>query len=329
MRGDQRDHRGHARRRAADRAARRRRRARARRAAAAVRDHRDGTARRRRDRLRLGRRRDVRLRAGRRHRRATSPQLAQDVAGKLRALLVGAVVDRSAARRRRRPAPGGPQRAARALAGLLRAVLRSAGRRRGRRRRCCGRASRAGDADLGARFIAHDRSGALPGRRTERRPTCSRSAGSRAASTPNGCRAAPTRPPTPSSGRGGLADIEWTIQLLQLQHAGAGRRSCAPPARSTRCARRSTPGCSSHDAGRRAGHRVAAGDPAAQRDHARARQGRGPDPVAGHGRWSRSAARWATRRASIPGSVVDDYRRGPRGARARSSRRSSTRRCRS
>ena len=28
-------------------------------------------------------------------------------------------------------------------------------------------------------------------------------------------------------GRGGLADIEWTVQLLQLRYAGTGRRACA------------------------------------------------------------------------------------------------------
>ncbi len=30
-------------------------------------------------------------------------------------------------------------------------------------------------------------------------------------------------------GRGGLSDVEWTVQLLQLQHAARGARGCAPP----------------------------------------------------------------------------------------------------
>ena len=37
---------------------------------------------------------------------------------------------------------------------------------------------------------------------------------------PSGCRAAPTRHTHLKLGRGGLADIEWTVQLLQMQHAG-------------------------------------------------------------------------------------------------------------
>ena len=33
-------------------------------------------------------------------------------------------------------------------------------------------------------------------------------------------------------GTGGLADVEWTVQLLQLQHAGCRRRRCAHRRRS-------------------------------------------------------------------------------------------------
>ena len=82
-------------------------------------------------------------------------------------------------------------------------------------------------------------------------------------------------------GRGGLADIEWTIQLLQLQHAGA-RAGAAHDPHARRAARGGRRRAARPRAGRRAGHGVAAGDPAAQRDHAGARQGRGPDPDAGH-----------------------------------------------
>ena len=45
-------------------------------------------------------------------------------------------------------------------------------------------------------------------------------------------------------GRGGLADVEWTVQLLQMRHAGARTRACAPPAPSTRCRPPSRPTCS-------------------------------------------------------------------------------------
>lgn len=47
---------------------------------------------------------------------------------------------------------------------------------------------------------------------------CARFAASRPVSSPSGCRAVPT-PTHTKLGRGGLADIEWTVQLLQLQHA--------------------------------------------------------------------------------------------------------------
>ena len=77
----------------------------------------------------------------------------------------------------------------------------------------------AGDAELGLRFlhmidkIRYPEGGVSASRRS------ARSGGSRPGSIPSGCRAAPTPRPTPSSGRGGLADIEWTVQLLQLRHA--------------------------------------------------------------------------------------------------------------
>ena len=38
-------------------------------------------------------------------------------------------------------------------------------------------------------------------------------------------------------GRGGLADIEWTVQLLQLAHGQRHRRSCARRGPSTRFGR--------------------------------------------------------------------------------------------
>ena len=43
-------------------------------------------------------------------------------------------------------------------------------------------------------------------------------------------RAEPTRAPTSSSGCGGLTDVEWVVQLLQLEHAHAQARRCASPA---------------------------------------------------------------------------------------------------
>ena len=125
-------------------------------AAASVRGHRDGPPRRRRGRVRLGRRRDVRLRPGVPATLATptsTRHAAQEVAGRLRALLsapsstdppLGIDADL------RPEGRNGPL--VRSLASY--GSTTRAGPRRGRRRRCCGRGSRAGDAELGARFIA-------------------------------------------------------------------------------------------------------------------------------------------------------------------------------
>ena len=68
------------------------------------------------------------------------------------------------------------------------------------------------------------------------RTTWSRSAGSRRGSTTSGCRAAPTRNTHLKLGRGGLADIEWTVQLLQMRHAGEhpGAAHPADPRRARR-----------------------------------------------------------------------------------------------
>jgi glutamate-ammonia-ligase adenylyltransferase len=67
-------------------------------------------------------------------------------------------------------------------------------------------------------------------------------------------------------GRGGLADIEWTVQLLQLRYAGQVP-GAAQPAHPDRARGRSRRG----PARRRGPHgprpRVALGQPAAERDH--------------------------------------------------------------
>ena len=44
-------------------------------------------------------------------------------------------------------------------------------------------------------------------------------------------------------GPGGLSDVEWTVQLLQLQHAPRGARRCAPPAPARPWPRRCRPAC--------------------------------------------------------------------------------------
>ena len=116
--------------------------------------------------------------------------------------------------------PGGPVRAAGPHAGLLPRATTPAGRRPGRRRRCCGPARVAGDADLGRRFIELIDPIRYPDGRAHPRARSPRSGGSRRGWTPSGCPAAPTAATHTKLGHGGLADVEWTVQLLQLQHAG-------------------------------------------------------------------------------------------------------------
>ena len=74
-------------------------------------------------------------------------------------------------------------------------------------------------------------------------------------------------------GRGGLADIEWTVQLLQMQHAGAVPGAAHHRGRSTALeAARRAPSLLEPRGRRDAGRGVAAGEPGAQRDHPGARQ---------------------------------------------------------
>ena len=98
-------------------------------------------------------------------------------------------------------------------------------------------------------------------------------------------------------GRGGLADVEWTVQLLQMQHAGTGCRPAHDPhARRARGGRR---GRSARPRGRPGpGDGVADRDRRAQRDHPGARAARRtrcPATRARRPRWRTSAA---TRRGS-------------------------------
>ena len=57
---------------------------------------------------------------------------------------------------------------------------------------------------------------------------------------------------TSSSGRGGLADVEWTVQLLQLRHAGASARAAHHPHPRRARTRPSRPACSTAEDARRA-----------------------------------------------------------------------------
>ena len=274
-----------------------------RRAAAAVRDHRDGPAGRLR-RSGYGSDADVMfVFEPRRRRRATD--VAAHRAGRRRQAARAAVARRRRPTRRWASTPTCARRAATARWCARWRPTRSTTQRWSSpwEAQALLRARfAAGDAELGERFIELIDPVRYPGRRAAPRTTCSRSGGSRRGSTPSGCRAAPTRPRTPSSAAGGLADIEWTVQLLQLQHAGRDRRRCAPPARSTRSTPRSTPACST---GRQAAALATAWRLATRlRNAIMLVRDQADDqlPAAGHGAGRASGGRWATRPGSTPAS---------------------------
>ena len=114
-------------------------------------------------------------------------------------------------------------------------------------------------------------------------------------------------------GPGGLADVEWTVQLLQLQHAHAAARSCGTPR--TIVALRARPSGRAH---RRRGRRapeagLAPGQPDPQPDHA------GPRPRFGLAAAdNRELAALAELLGYGPGEsshLLADYRRVTRRAR--------------
>ena len=173
-----------------------------------------------------------------------------------------------------------------------------AGRRRGRRRRCCGPRRSAGDADLARRFvemidpIRYPVEGIDPA-------TSPRSGGSRRGWTRSGCRAAPTAATHTKLGHGGLADVEWTVQLLQLQHAGD-----LPELRTTSTLdglrEAGEAGLLTAADARGAGGGLDDGHPGAQRGDAGPRQARRPAAALGPRAGRGGLRRWATRPTATP-----------------------------
>ena len=240
--------------------------------------------------------------------------MAQAVANDLRRLLSTAG-DRSAARGGRRPAPRGQAGAAGAHAGLLRGLLRqvvgrvgvpgAAARRRRRRR-------------PGAARAVHgaDRPAALPRARGSRPTTSSRYAGSRRASTPSGCRAAPTRTRTSSSVAAGSPTSSGRCSCCRWSTPGA-----VPELRTTKTleALRGRGGAELIERRRRRGpgRGLAVRQPGAQRDHAGARQAVRPAARA----TPASGRPWRAILQYDAGGVGPDGQRlpahGPAGARGR------------
>ena len=114
-------------------------------------------------------------------------------------------------------------------------------------------------------------------------------------------------------GPGGLADVEWTVQLLQLRHARGACPGCGRPGPWRRSTRPRPPGCSTPGAGPGAATRLADREPGPQRDPAGARAPRG------HAAHRSARADRCGAGARLPsgrgGVLVDDYRRASRRAR--------------
>ena len=93
---------------------------------------------------------------------------------------------------------------------------------------------------------------------------------------------------TSSSAAGGLADVEWTVQLLQLRHAGRASRAAHHRAPSTRSGRPREAGLLEPDDAQALAAGLAHGQPGPQRGHPGPRQARRPaaarPPRAGRGR---------------------------------------------
>jgi glutamate-ammonia-ligase adenylyltransferase len=114
-------------------------------------------------------------------------------------------------------------------------------------------------------------------------------------------------------GRGGLADVEWTVQLLQLRHAGAVPAlrcpGTIPAIRAAEQAGLLTPG----DAEALVGGWVAATE---ARNAIMLVTGRSGDEIPAHGRVLAGIARACGHPVGAdPGRFVDDYRRATRRAR--------------
>jgi glutamate-ammonia-ligase adenylyltransferase len=171
----------------------------------------------------------------------------------------------------------------------------------------------AGDAEVGAGFVlAADRfrypeAGLAPRDVTEIRRIKARVDAER---LPRG--ADPTT--HTKLGRGGLADVEWTIQLLQLRHGGALPQLRTPHTLAAIEAARDSGLVTAEDAAALAGGWTAA---TRARNAIMLVTGRAGDQIPSHGRVLAGVARACGYPASAdPGVFVDDYRRATRRARA-------------
>ena len=116
-------------------------------------------------------------------------------------------------------------------------------------------------------------------------------------------------------GRGGLADVEWTVQLLQLRHGRRGPGAAHHPHAGRAGRGRAAPGCSSRDDAAVLRRGLAAGHPDPQRGDA------GPRPrrrtrCPRTGRELAAVARLLGYAPDAAQDLAQDRRRAARRARA-------------
>ena len=199
----------------------------------------------------------------------------------------------------------------------------SAGCRSGRCRRCCGPCRSPGDEELGADFVAlidpiRYPADGLTGRAGRRDP-----ADQGAGGAASGCRAAPTRPPTPSSAAAGWPTSSGPCSCCSSQHAARRPGAAGAPRRSTRWTALAAAGLLDAEQAEALRGGVGAGHPRPQRDLPGARPARATSCPGRASSWPASPGPAATARTSTPASSSTTTG-GPPGTPARSSSRSST-----
>ena len=116
-------------------------------------------------------------------------------------------------------------------------------------------------------------------------------------------------------GRGGLADVEWTVQLLQLQHAAGVPELQVHARRSTALAALGSAGLLDADAARRRCGRRGSWPPAPATRSSWCAAGPATSCPGRAWSWPGSPGPAATAPDVDPGQFLDDYRRTTRHAR--------------
>ena len=202
-----------------------------------------------------------------------------------------------------------------AVAGVVRAATTRAGRSSGRRRRCCGPRRSPATRSSAAAFLAAGRPAPLPGRRARRRTTLREIRRIKARVESERLPRGADRTLHTKLGPGGLADVEWTVQLLQLQHA-AERAGAADDPDAGGAATAAADAGLLDAASRPACWRRPGGWPAGCATRSLLVRGPAGDSCPPTCASSRGVARVLGYPPGATGEFVDDYRRATRRARA-------------